>query len=518
METWVVATGIIAAYLLFTILVGALANRRLSVDVEDFFLYGRKAGFIVLYLTVVATYHSAFAFLGSGGFFYTHGIGFWDAGTWTILTGAITYVLGSRIWALGKRFRYITPADMLADFYESEAVRVVTALVSVVFTILYIQVQAQGLGYIINVASGGRVTYELGTLILLVVAAAYVMAGGIRAVYWTDVLQGVWMYIALWVGGLFLAWKVFGGPGPLWDRLVQERPDLLTLPGPRGFFRPGMWFGMTMVLSFGIVFQPHMMIRYYTAISGRTIKWLGATTPIYLMTIYIPAALVGLGGALVMPGLEVPDRVFPEMLFAHAPAWLTGLVLAGATAAAMSTLDSILHANTTVLTRDVYQRYLVRNASQRHYINIGRALVFVLLIIGYVLSVRTFDFLVVLVSLSGAGALQLMPAVLGVCFPSRRVLTRAGVLWGIAAGLVTLYFTLIVRAHPLGVHAGVWSVIVNGIVAILVSRFTSPPSPATVSRIHGAVERYVYGDGDAGVERAATEAQRLEAERAAVAE
>ena len=126
-----VATGLVFLYILVTIVLGFLANRAMSVDLEDFLLYGRKAGFVVLYLTVVATYHSAFAFLGSGGFFYRHGIGFWEAGTWTVLTGAITYTLGVRIWALGKRFGYITPADMLADFYESEAVRVVVALVSV---------------------------------------------------------------------------------------------------------------------------------------------------------------------------------------------------------------------------------------------------------------------------------------------------------------------------------------------------------------------------------------------------
>ena len=101
MEAWVVATGLIFLYILVTIVIGIVANRQMSGDLEDFLLYGRKAGFVVLYLTVVATYHSAFAFLGSGGFFYTHGIGFWDAGAWTILVGAITYVLGSRIWALG---------------------------------------------------------------------------------------------------------------------------------------------------------------------------------------------------------------------------------------------------------------------------------------------------------------------------------------------------------------------------------------------------------------------------------
>ena len=497
MEAWVVATGLIVLYLLFTIVLGVVANRRLSGDMEDFLLYGRKAGFVVLYLTVVASFHSAFAFLGSGGFFYTHGVGFWAAGTWTLLVGAITYVIGARIWALGKAFGYITPADMLADFYESEAVRVTVAVVSVLFTILYIQVQAQGLGYIINIATDGRVSLNLGTLILLVVAAFYLMAGGLRAVYWTDVLQGIWMYVAVWVGAIVLSYELFGGPLQLWQAVMTERPDLMTLPGPEGFFSPGMWVGMSIMLSFGIVFQPHMLIRYYTAVDAKTIKLLGATTPIYLMTLYLPAALVGLGGAIVMPGLEgaAADRIFPELLFQYASPWLTGAILAGATAAAMSTLDSILHANMTVLTRDIYQRYVAPDRSQAHYVTVGRVIIVALLVVGYFLTVTTADFLVVLVTLSGAGALQLMPAILGVCFPGGRTLTRAGVVAGIIAGMVTLYITLWVSPHPMGMHGGLWGLLVNTAVAMNVSVFTEAPSPETIERVHGEVERFVYGDG-----------------------
>ena len=478
MEAWVVATGMIVLYLVLTIVLGIVANRRLTGDMEDFLLYGRKAGFVVLYLTVVASFHSAFAFLGSGGFFYTHGVGFWAAGTWTLLVGAITYVIGTRIWALGKAFGYMTPADLLADFYESDAVRVTVAIVSVVFTILYIQVQAQGLGYILNVASGDRISFEAGTLILLIVAAVYLMAGGLRAVYWTDVLQGIWMYVAVWLGAIVLSYELFGGPLELWRAVSEQRPDLLSLPGPKGFFTPGMWIGMTITLSFGIVFQPHMMIRYYTAVDAKTIKLLGATTPIYLMSLYLPAALVGLGGAIVMPGLEgsEADRIFPLLLFTHANPWLTGAILAGAIAAAMSTLDSILHANMTVLTRDVYQRFMRPNETQGHYINVGRAIVVGLLVVGYLLSVGTSDLLVVLVTLSGAGALQLMPAILGVCFPGGRTLTRAGVVAGIAAGLVTLYVTLVVSPHPLGMHGGLWGLLVNTAVALNVSAYTTPPS------------------------------------------
>ena len=158
----------------------------------------------------------------------------------------------------------------------------------------------------------------------------------------------------------------------------------------------------------------------------------------------------------------------------------------------MSTLDSILHANMSVLTRDVYQRYIAPDRGQSHYVWVGRGIVAALLVVGYFLSVRTFDFLVVLVTLSGSGALQLMPAILGVCFPTRRTLTRVGVLSGLLVGLGTLYVTLVVIPHPLGLHGGVWALLFNTAVTLTVSIVTEPPSAATRDRIHGEVERQIY--------------------------
>jgi Na+/proline symporter len=159
----------------------------------------------------------------------------------------------------------------------------------------------------------------------------------------------------------------------------------------------------------------------------------------------------------------------------------------------MSTLDSILHANMTVLTRDVYQRFVAPDRSQAHYVGVGRMIVGALLIVGYALSVRSYDFLVVLVTLSGSGALQLIPAIVGVCFPGRRTLTGAGVMAGIAAGLATLYVTLVLVPHPMGMHGAIWSLLVNAVVAFHVSAVSKRPSPETVERIHGEVERFVYG-------------------------
>ncbi len=163
---------------------------------------------------------------------------------------------------------------------------------------------------------------------------------------------------------------------------------------------------------------------------------------------------------------------------------------------------------------------------------------------------QTFRFLVTLVTLYGAGALQLLPGTLGVCYPTRRPFTRSGVLAGVGVGLVVLYLTLVTFPHALGIHGAIWSTVANfatcigvsaftkaGVLAgvgvglavlyltlvtfpnalgihgaiwsivanfatcIAVSAFTQPPSAETIGRIHGAIEDYVYGSGEAGLTR-----------------
>ena len=130
-----------------------------------------------------------------------------------------------------------------------------------------------------------------------------------------------------------------------------------------------------------------------------------------------------------------------------------------------------------------------------------RAIVVGLLVIGYILSVKTFSFLVTLVALSGSGALQLLPAMLGVCYPVQRPFTRNGVLMGMLLGFIVLYWALVVSPNPLGIHAALWSLGFNLLACMVVSRFTQPPSETTVNRIHGTLEEYIYGSGEISLEQ-----------------
>ncbi|MBN2431775.1 MAG: sodium:solute symporter family protein [Acidobacteria bacterium] len=474
MEPWLVSTLILAAYMLLTLILGWVAGRKLEVDVEDFFLYGRKAGFLVLYLAVVATYHSAFAFLGAPAYFYRHGLGFLDAGCWTLLVGILTVIYAPRIHKLGKAFRCLTPADLFAAYFRHPAVRPVIALLCMVFSVFYIQVQSMGLGYILHSISGARISYPLAVGLLLGVAAVYVMTGGLRAVYWTDVLQGVWMYVAVWLGAAYILFARFDSLGEFWRTVAAKSPAHLTLPGPENFFSYPMWFSFLIIFSMGVFLQPHIFIRFYTARSSGMLKRLGATTPLYLTSLYIPICFVGLAGVVLVDQLSVPpasaDQIFPALLTELAPVWLTGLVLAGAAAASMSTMDAILHVNSLVFTQDIYQHYIAPGRTGAHYIAVGRAVIFVLLVISFFLSVFEPKFLVHLVALSSSGALLLWPGLQEILFPGSLRLGPRALLAGIVAGLLALLVALFWGLTPLGFHAGIWATIINFSVAVGAAR------------------------------------------------
>ena len=98
--------------------------------------------------------------------------------------------------------------------------------------------------------------------------------------------------------------------------------------------------------------------------------------------------------------------------------------------------------------------------------------------------------------------MQLLPGTLGVCYPTRRPFTKSGVLAGIGVGLTVLYLTLVTFPHALGIHGAIWSIAANFATCIIVSLFTKASSEETIGRIHGAVEDYVYGSGEEGLEEA----------------
>jgi len=123
--------------------IGYFAGRVLKKSLEDFYVLGREGSTIVTFLATAATYHSAFAFLTSVAVFAVAGITFWIAASaWTVLAGIFMYLVGPRIYRLGKARGHITSAYMLSDYYDSKLIGIITAIVMALFIIAYIVIQA----------------------------------------------------------------------------------------------------------------------------------------------------------------------------------------------------------------------------------------------------------------------------------------------------------------------------------------------------------------------------------------
>ena len=503
MEAWQAVTSIIILYSLIVVGLGYLAYRRFQRTIEDFYLASRRVGFLVLFLTLAATYHSAFAFLTSVAVFSSSGISFWvGASLWTTLAAVAGYVLGVRFHKLGKGRGHITPADLLADFYESEGLRLLTALIQAAFVIAYMVVQAIGLGIILSVGSGGKIPFEWASLFFMGVTIFYLVVGGNRAAFWTDAIQGVWMYIGVWGAGLYILYKYFPGLGGLMDSVREVNPKLLTMNWPIGLLT-----SFVIAFSIGIILQPHMWLRYYSGRDRRTLRLSAAGMALYVSSYYIPAAIVGLAAAvfnavgLVVAGQTIlekgfisnliqqygsRDAVMAYMIYTLTPPLFAGFLLAGAASAAMSTLDSLLGATSMILTRDIYQRYIRPKASENELIWVGRAWIIVWGLIAWLFTIQKPGLIFDIVALSASGTLQFVPAVLQAVIPTKRNwVTKTGAIVGIIVGILVniILSNKFPIAEALGIkgyhpaQAGVIALIVNFIVTLIVSAFTKPVSP-----------------------------------------
>ena len=140
----IMALLIIALFMLIPLAMGAVAGKKSIPTTEDYFVQGRGMGSVAVFFTVAATWWSAFAFMGSNSWFFLEGPLYWTAIAWNILFGILYFVVGKKIWYFGKRNNLITPKDFFVLHYGSETLGNIVAIICLVFTLPYLQIQLSG--------------------------------------------------------------------------------------------------------------------------------------------------------------------------------------------------------------------------------------------------------------------------------------------------------------------------------------------------------------------------------------
>ncbi len=441
-------------------------------NIKDFATAGSSLGILLLTLTFSATYHSAYAFLGAAGYAYKNGIGWWVNGIWTVFPGVLFWILGRRFWFLGKKYGYISLPQFLNDVYQDNKIGLLATVITLVFTLPYVAMQAIGSAYIFDVMSDGLLSYEVGAIIFLLIMIILVWLGGMKGVAITDAAQGIFMWIGLVVGSYVIIKANFPSVGYAYVEAFKVIPEHFTLPGPHGTVTYADWVSRWALITLGMMVFPHITLRFFAGRDLRVLKWSAVFSSIYLTSIYVFTPAIAFIGHIIFPNMENPDIIFPEMLLQFTPIVFASLVISGALAASMSTGDSQLHAVATMISTDVYKEYIKKDASDNEQYRVAKVAILVLGVISIIIALLRPGLLGDILALSNGGVAALVPAVIGALYWKKA--TKEGALWSIILGEVAMLLTTFVIKSPLGFLPGFWGMIVAFVVYIVVCSVTKP--------------------------------------------
>ena len=408
----VVYLGMLLALALYGLLKARLTE-------EDYYLAGRQQGFVITSLTIMATFFSSSAMLAVPGTVYKEGVVFLIFALNLPIAGAAVYLLGSRISRLGRAKGYVTPGDMVADYYgSSSAVRGLVALLGVLYVVPYVIIQIRAGGHLaqqlfpdakpVTVLGMTLDVFAVGATVLSIVMTIYILVGGMRSVGLADVVQGSLLLIGMLVAG-YTTVAALGGPSSYFKAISQLPPEALSLPGATG--RYTIWSLLTICVfaPLASMVQPAQWIRFCAARSTQTLKRTALVFSLVLPLCYLLGVMpVGLGARVLYPPSVAPQAVASETTGSTPPvrelvpheevgrwdqtliavlrdhglrvlgppgALIIAVLLIAILAASMSTADSNLHALSAVLTRDVYDRFFRPRASERERAWVGRIVI-----------------------------------------------------------------------------------------------------------------------------------------------
>ena len=219
---------VVFIYLAVVLYIGIFAFRKAKgkEKAEDYFLASRSLGPFVFLFSLFGTNMTAFAILGSSGHAFSNGIvtfGLMASSSGLVIPLSIFFI-GTRVWALGKKYGFMTPVQMFRDRWECGHIGTVIFVVQAVLLVPYIIIGIMGGGTTLNTISGGFVPFWFGGAIVAMVVMSYVFFGGMRGTAWVNTFQTV-LFLVLWSGGADRDWRRHG-------RLSERRAVDAGVAGP----------------------------------------------------------------------------------------------------------------------------------------------------------------------------------------------------------------------------------------------------------------------------------------------
>ena len=343
-------------FLLLFIGVGIYSATRKQSTTTDYLLASRNVNPWLTALSAMATGQSGLLFIGQIGFAYKIGISsLWLTIGWVIGDYLAWYFIFKRLRQVSEETASDTVSSFLSQNIKgSRLVAIISALITIAFLGSYAAAQLVAGSKAINVVFGWN--YHLGIVVGATIVVIYCFSGGIRASIWTDAVQATIMVGSLLIL-LVVAVATCGGVGQLWQSLAAIDPALIdwNASQQRWGFLP--FFIGWIAAGFGVVGQPHIMVRAMAIDSAENINFArNLKTSLGLLN-SISATGIGLAARVIMPNLMTsgdPELALPYLSLELLPVVLVGLMLAGLFSATISTADSQILSCSAALTQDIF--------------------------------------------------------------------------------------------------------------------------------------------------------------------
>ncbi len=492
------AWSFIGVYLLSLIALGWFARTKSEADtLKDFYLAGPGFGFTILFLTLFATQYSGntfFAFTGA-----TYRIGYaWILSLHFMTAVVIAYLtFAPALHRLARARGYLTPGDFIQDRYQSNLLTVVITVIMVIVLCNFVLAQFMAMGRamqgLAHDTSGNF--YTIGVVILALIMVVYGTLGGMRAVAWTDALQGA----ILAAGFIVLVYLLLDHFGPL-TAATERLIALDQLHGTRKALPPDAarcreWLSYILAVGFGICLYPHAIQRIYAARSARALRNSLAVMVLMPLPTMIIAVIAGIMALAYLPGLEgaSADQIFGRVLRevqSHSALGygLTVVTLAAILAAMMSTADSALLSISSMVTKNLCADIFMRDAAQPTLTRLGKRFSWslVVLLIILALALKEKASLVQLIDRKVDLLIQLLPAfIVGIHWRSLKASpVLAGIIVGTVVALVLAFADLpfTSKGKVWGFHPGLVGLIPNLLIAALGSIWLERRRPPVIPR------------------------------------
>jgi Na+/proline symporter len=419
----IVDIAIVAAYLIIITVIGFYFEKRASSGIDSYFLGGRKIPWWALGASGMASNFDVSGTMINVALIYAFGA----VGFFVEMRGGLVLIMAFLMIFMGKwnrRSKVMTLAEWMkyrfGDGVQGKAARIISAISTLIITVAIVSYFAVGAGKFIGDVLGIPSFFGLSSefwaaSIIIVLTTLYTVASGLQGVVWTDVFQGILIFVMIIiVCSIALVSadipNTFSISVPLKDGgflPIETTKDAWTriLPSWELSFPENSSYSIYNLFGIALLFYlikvviegsagtgGYMAQRFFAARSDRDAGLLSLFW-VFLLSFRWPfiAAIAVLGisfgvssGAIISD----PEKVLPTVIFNILPVGLKGILVAGLMAAAMSTFSSLINSGASYWVRDIYQELINPKASEKKLILHSRISSIIIVLLGLALTIN----------------------------------------------------------------------------------------------------------------------------------